>query len=146
MLAPNFKTITVTGAATAGGTLTAEFDTVGFSYASISFVDGTGNTTHTIGTVVANNIVQHSDTSGSGHANISGYVSGTDYTVTTTAISTGLAKITYNIDLRGRKRYLKIGAGSHGAMTTGAIVCTLSNPSDGCVTAAEFGAAIVVNG
>lgn len=142
----NFKILSVAGAATAGGTLTAEFDTKGFSYASIAFVDGTAPTTVPIGTTTANNVVQHSDSSGSGHANITGYVSGTDFTATTTTISTSLAKIVYNIDLRGKKRYLKVTAGPHGAMTTGAIVCTLTNPADGCVTAAEVNSAIVVNG
>lgn len=142
----NYKILSVAGGATAAATLTAEFDTKGFSYASIAFVDGTAPTTHTISTVVTANVVQHSDSSGSGHANITGYVSGTDFTVTTTAISTAVAKIVYNIDLRGKKRYLKVTASPHGAMTTGAIVCTLTNPADGCVTAAEVNSAIVVNG
>jgi predicted S18 family serine protease len=142
----NYKIITVAGAATAAGLLTAEFDTLGFSYASIAFVDGTSPTTHGLSTVLTNQYIQHSDTAGSGHAAISGFVPGTDWTPSSAAVATNVAKVVYNVDLRGRKRYLKVQASAGGAMTTGALVCTLTNPADGRTTAAEIGAGAVVNG
>jgi len=143
----NYKVITVAGASTAASTtLTAEFDTLGFSYASIAFVDGTTPTTHGLSTVAANHLVQHSDTSGSGFSAISGFTAGTDWTPSSAALATNVAKLVYNVDLRGRKRYLKIQVSPNGAITTGALVCTLTNPSDGRTTAAEIGAGAVVNG
>lgn len=143
----NYKIVTVAGASTAASTtLSAEFDTLGFSYASIAFVDGTTPTTHGLSTVATNHVVQHSDTSGSGFSAISGFVAGTDWTPSSAALATNVAKLVYNIDLRGRKRYLKIQVSPNGAITTGALVCTLTNPADGRTTAAEIGAGAVVNG
>lgn len=143
----NYKIITVAGAATAGSTtLSAEFDTLGFSYASIAFVDGTTPTTHGLSTSTSNHLLQHTDTSGSGHAAISGFVAGTDWTPSSAAVATNVAKLVYNVDLRGRKRYLKIQVSPNANITTGALVCTLTNPADGRTTAAEIGAGTVVNG
>lgn len=143
----NYKIITVAGASTAASTtLTAEFDTLGFSYASIAFVEGTSPTTHGLSTVLTNHALQHSDASGSGFSAISGFTAGTDWTPSSAGVATNIAKVVYNVDLRGRKRYLKVQVSPNGAITTGVLVCTLTNPSDGRTTAAEIGAAQVVNG
>ena len=143
----NYKIITVAGASTAASTtLTAEFDTLGFSYASIAFVEGTSPTTHGLSTVATNHVLQHSDTSGSGFSAISGFTAGTDWTPSSAGVATNVAKVAYNVDLRGRKRYLKVQVSPGGAITTGVLVCTLTNPADGRTTAAEIGAAQVVNG
>lgn len=142
----NYKIITTAGAATAAGLLTAEFDTLGFSYASIAFVDGTAPSSAGLSTVLTNQKLEQSDSSGSGFSAVSGFTAGTDWTPSSATIATNLAKLVYNVDLRGRKRYLKITAAAHASMTTGALVCTLTNPADGRTTAAEIGAGTVVNG
>lgn len=143
----NFKNVNVTLGSTAiTQTYTAEFDTLGFSYATIAFYEGTSPTTNGLGTVVTNHALQHSDTSGSGFTAIAGYTAGTDWTPSSAAVATNVAKLVYNVDLRGKKRYLKVTTAGGSIFTTGVITCTLTNPSDGRTTAAEIGAGQVVNG
>ena len=143
----NFKNVNVTLGITAITALaTAEFDTLGFAYASIAFYEGTSPTTNGLGTVVTNHSLQHSDASGSGFTAISGYTSGTDWTPSSAAVATNVAKVVYNVDLRGKKRYLKVTAAGGSIFTTGVLVCTLTNPADGRTTAAEIGAGQVVTG
>ena len=78
----NYKNVNVTlgGNTAITQTYTAEFDTLGFAYASIAFYEGTSPTTNGLGTTVANHSLQHSDTTGSGFTAISGYTAGTDWT------------------------------------------------------------------
>lgn len=143
----NYKQVAAAVATTAiTATMTAEFDTLGFSYASIALFEGTLPTTNGVGTVLTNHALQHSDTAGSGHTAISGFTAGTDWTPSSAATLTNNAKVVYNVDLRGKKRYLKVTTVGGSVFTTGVIVCTLTNPSDGRTTAAEIGAAQVVNG
>lgn len=89
-----------------------EIDTLGFEFASIDvlfspFTSATGPTT------AANVLrVAQSDTSGSGQVNITGLVAGTDFTAA--AGSTATAGVGYahrfDIDLRGKRRYLTVYA------------------------------------
>lgn len=143
----NYKQVAATVGTTAvTATMTAEFDTLGFSYASIALFEGTSPTTNGLGTLASNHALQHSDTAGSGHTAIPGFTAGTDWTPTSSATLTNNAKVIYNVDLRGKKRYLKVTASGGSVFTTGVLVCTLTNPADGRTTAAEIGAAHVVNG
>jgi len=143
----NYKQVSATVGTTAATALcTAEFDTLGFAYASISFFEGTSPTTNGLSTVLTNHALQHSDTAGSGHTAISGFTAGTDWTPTSAATLTNNAKVIYNVDLRGKKRYLKVTAQGGSVFTSAVLVCTLTNPADGRTTAAEIGAAHVVNG
>lgn len=89
-----------------------EIDTLGFEFASIDvlfspFTSASGPTT------AANVLrVAQSDTAGSGQTNISGFVSGTDFTVAagvTATAGVGYAH-RFDIDLRGKRRYLTVYA------------------------------------
>lgn len=144
----NYKNVNVTlgGNTAVTQTYTAEFDTLGFAYASIAFYEGTSPTTNGLGTILTNHALQHSDTSGSGFTAISGYTAGTDWTPSSAAVATNVAKLIYNVDLRGKKRYLKVTAAGGSVFTTAVLACTLTNPSDGRTTAAEIGAGQVVTG
>lgn len=143
----NYKQVCATVGVTAVTALmTAEFDTAGFSYASIALFEGTSPTTNSLGTVLTNHALQHSDTAGSGHTAIPGFTAGTDWTPSSAATSTNNAKIIYNVDLRGKKRYLKVTTVGGSIFTTGVLVCTLTNPADGRTSAAEMGAAQIVTG
>jgi hypothetical protein len=141
----NFKQFNVTVGITAATALaTAEFDTLGFGYASIAFYEGTSPTTNGLLTTLTNHALQHSDTAGSGHTAVPGFTAGTDWTPSSAAVATNVAKVIYNVDLRGKKRYLKVTASGNSTYTTGVFVCTLTHPADGRVTAAEIGAGAVV--
>lgn len=120
-------------------TMTAEFDTRGFSFAKLIVLGG-GTGAASSGT---NNKVEEGDTTSS-YATFAGYIQGTDWTGATTTNETSLAKVIYNVDLRGRKRYLKVtgtyATGSIGAM----ILAELSNPADGISDTASAGSANAV--
>ena len=127
--------ITSTSGAT---TITASFDTRGFAYATIQ-VFGLASATGP-SSAVSNHVLEESDASGSGFATISG----SGFTSISSAnLVTSLAKVIYNVDLRGRKRYLKLTYGSAAADQT-FVTCDLTNASDGVVTAAESGAGHIV--
>ena len=116
--------------------LTAEFDTKGFSYARILCLSqGTGALSS--GT---NNKVEEGDTTAS-YATFAGAISGTDWTPSTVTNDATLAKMQYGIDLRGRKRYLKVTYTAATAALGFTIAADLSMPSDGISTSAEAGAA-----
>jgi len=117
-----------------------EIDTLGFEYASIDvlfspFTSASGPTT------AANVLrVAQSDTSGSGQANISGFVGGTDFTAA--AGSTATAGVGYahrfDIDLRGKRRYLTVYATP--ASTCGVITtCRLGKAEAGPMDATTKG-------
>ena len=136
----NSKTIlmnasgTTTGATTLAGTV----DTKGFGYARIVCLV---NNTASLSTVVTNNSLEESDDNSTFSA-VSAAAPGTGWTpgtVTASSVTT-LAKLAYNVDLRGRKRYLKVTLGLATTATAVYIAADLSNPGDGCGTAAEQGA------
>ena len=122
-------------------TLTAEFDTKGFSFARIFAIAETTVAAHTTPSNIA---ITESDTSGSGFAAIAGFVNGTDYTPSTTTVALANAKMMFNIDLRGRKRYLKALVGTAATASTISLIADLSNPADGVSSAAEAGAGNIV--
>jgi len=128
-------------------THTLEIDTLGFEYASIDvlfspFTSASGPTT------AANVLrVAQSDVSGSGQANLSGFVGGTDFTVSsgsTATASVGYAQ-RFDIDLRGKKRYLTVYATP--ASTCGVVTsCRLGKGEAGPVSASDKGVNTMVAG
>lgn len=118
-------------------TLTASIDTKGFSFARIYCIANSNVAVHT---TAANNTLAENDDNSTNWTTISAAGAGTAYTPTTNTIATTLAKIVYEVDLRGRKRYLKPTFGL-GATTEPIIAVELSEPADGCTTAAEIGTA-----
>lgn len=117
-----------------------EIDTLGWDYLQIVVLLGATDI------AMAALTVTESDASGSGHANVTGLIMGTSTNTdgSTSALPTATDdnKIQlFEIDLRGRKRYIDVTAtaGDGTAGTYLAIVAILSRPKDVPVTATERG-------
>lgn len=126
--------------ATNASQITAAFDTRGYSYARIYCL---GNATTGVSTTLANHIVADSDDA-TNYTTISTSAYQVSYTLptATASISTALAKMIYDVDLRGRRRYLRVQFAT--AATTEIIIAAdLSEPSDGKTTATEVGSAFL---
>jgi hypothetical protein len=117
-------------------TLSAEFDTLGFSFAKIICLSSSTGAVAAAGT----NKVEEGDTTSS-YATFAGAIQGTDWTAVTTTNATSLAKLIFNVDLRGRKRYLKTTFTHATAGVGEVIIAELSNPGDGVTDAAGAGSA-----
>jgi len=119
---------------------TAEVDTSGFDYADVYFYLGT---TDIAVTALA---VTQSDSSGSGHANVTGLIWGTSSNIagSTSTLPTATDDdnwFKFEIDLRGKKRYLDFtitfGDGTLGGW--GHAFCILKRAKHGPVSASEKG-------
>lgn len=120
-------------------TISAEFDTLGFNFAKIICLSSSTGTVSS-GT---NNKVEEGDTTSS-YATFAGVIQGTDWSGSSTSNATSLAKVIFNVDLRGRKRYLKTTF-THGTAGVGSVILAeLSNPGDGISDTAAAGAANAV--
>lgn len=116
---------------------TTEIDTKGFDKATIVINLGATDV------AMAALKVQESDTSGSGFADVTGLVYGTSTNIAGSTSSlpgtTNNAVYTFEVDLRGRKRYLDVvataGNGTAGTFASG--VCVLSRATNHPQTAAE---------
>lgn len=124
---------------------TTEVDTLGFDYAKYVVYIGATDIAFTACAVT------ESDTSGSGHANVTGLVFGTSSnhvgTTSTLPSATDDNKFfIFDINLLGRKRYLDltltIGDGTAGGYA--AVWCELSRAEDTPTTAAQRGAAEIL--
>lgn len=133
----NSKFVIAAIGATNVTTLTASIDTRGFSFARIYCI---ANTNTGLSTTAANNTLAENDDNGGTWATISAAGAGTAYTPSSATASTALAKVVYEVDLRGRKRYLRPTFGTN-ATTEPIIMVELSEAADGCTTAAEIGTA-----
>lgn len=106
---------------TNGATATGEFiDTKGFDYVEISIIASTAD-------VVSNTLsvlkIEEGDTTSS-VATFSGAVAGTDFTIATnayTSTANGQNVWKYGIDLRGRKRYLRVSVSPQTTMVIGGV-------------------------
>jgi hypothetical protein len=116
--------------------ITSTFDTRGFSYATIS-VFGIASTVAP-SSAASNHVLEESDNSTASFTTVSG--STPSPISSTAAIATTIAKMVYNVDLRGRKRYLKVTYSSNSGDAL-LVTCDLSNASDGIVSASEQGSA-----
>jgi hypothetical protein len=130
------KTIVGGGSGTTVTQITSAFDTRGFGYATIS-IFGIATTVAPT-TAVSNHVLAESDTDVStNYVAISG--STPSPISSTAAIATNVAKMIYNVDLRGRKRYLKVTYTAHSGDSL-LVTCDLSNASDAVATLTEQGA------
>jgi hypothetical protein len=107
----------------ASSSITAEFDTLGFSFARILCFSGT------TATLAGSNIVVESETSG-GTTNLISGLAATDWTASTASHVTSIPKMVYGVDLRGRKRFLKVTFQTGTATPGPGIACELSDVSD----------------
>ena len=117
-----------------------EIDTLGFEYASIDvlFSPFTAASPPTTAATVLR--VAQSDTSGSGQTNISGFVGGATNDFAITAGVTATASVGYShrfdIDLRGKRRYLTVFATP--ASTCGVVTsCRLGKGEAGPTSASD---------
>jgi preprotein translocase subunit SecA len=128
--------LATTGTATASQ-VTASIDTRGYNFARIMCL---GLTNVGLNTTVTNNKIEHSDDNATWVV-IDGASAGTaGYTPSTTTVATNLAKIVTDIDLRGKRRYLKVTFTPNSG-TVCAIAADLGLPTDDKSTAAAVGSA-----
>lgn len=127
---------------TAGYT-TTEIDTVAsgvkFDYATIIISIGV------IGADMSALKLTESDTSGSGFSDVTGFVGGTDFTLPTSAAGAGKF-VVFQLDLRKRKRYLKMVATAGGSATLLSTQCILSRGKVGTNSATDSNALALVIG
>jgi hypothetical protein len=116
--------------------ITSTFDTRGFSYATISVFGIASSVAPS--TAASNHVLEESDNPTASFATVSN--STPSPISSTAAIATTIAKMVYNVDLRGRKRYLKVTytPNSGDALL---VTCDLGNAADGIVSASEQGSA-----
>jgi hypothetical protein len=120
---------------------TAEIDTAGWDY--LTYIVYLGATDIAMAALA----VTESDSTGSGHANVTGLIWGTSTNIdgSTSALPSATDDNTFQvaqIDLRGRKRYIDLTA-TTGNGTNGTYICVLailSRAKDAPVSATECGA------
>jgi hypothetical protein len=146
--AQNQKVVAITppGALLDGASATtAEIDTKGYDYMQVIVHLGTTNTAMTALAVT------ESDTSGSGHANVTGLVFGTSADIEGTTSTLPAATdddgfFIFDIDLHGRKRYIDVTATNNTTSTGGyiTIIGVLSRAEEAPITNSTRGAVQVL--
>ena len=132
------STFVIGGIVTNLSQVTASFDTRGYSYARFYAF---GNSTAGVSTTIANHVLADSDdNSNFTTVSTAAYQVALTLPTTSASVSTALARMIYDVDLRGRKRYIRVTF-STTATTESIIAAELSEPSDGKATAAEVGSA-----
>lgn len=137
----NTKTVAGTPASGTAGTATLTLDTLGFAYASIDVVVAKSSTAgHTAASILNTLTLSQGDTTTAGES---------VYTVTVPAASAAVTSqpsiVRLDLDLRGKKRYIKVDASAVGTLTTD-IVARLGKGEAGPRTAAQKGALAVYSG
>ncbi len=129
---------------TSSATHSHEIDTLGYKYASIDVCFEKVAAAGTNSAVALVCKLQHGDTTSS-YADLTGYVGGTSFTIPTPANTSADTVVRFDVDLRGRKRYLKVLATGQ---ATGSVysVARLGKPEDAPDTATEKGANAAVAG
>jgi hypothetical protein len=129
---------------TTSATHSMEIDTLGFKVASIDVAFEKVAAAGTNSAVALVLKLQHGDSTSS-YSDLSGYVGGTSFTIPTPANTTSDVVVRFDVDLRGKKRYLKVVATGN---ATGSVysVARLGKPEDGPDTATEKGASVAVVG
>ena len=125
-------------------TFTHSIDTLGYDYASIDVVFEASTAT---GDDVANALkLGHSDDNTT-FADITAFVGGGSggFTIPTSSLTGAANVVRFNVDMRGKRRYLRVSATP--AFATRVISLARLGPGDvGPVSAAEVGVAAVVSG
>jgi hypothetical protein len=129
---------------TTSATHSMEIDTLGFKVASIDVAFEKVAAAGTNSAVALVLKLQHGDSTSS-YADLSGYVGGTSFTIPTPANTTGDVVVRFDVDLRGKRRYLRVLATGN---ATGSVysVARLGKPEDGPDTATEKGASVAIVG
>lgn len=90
---------------TNAGTASGNIDTLGFDFADIDVITTTSNAVTNNPSVLK--LSESDDTVVTNFADVSGAVGDTDFTIPA-AVTTGNWGVKFRVDLRGRKRYLKV--------------------------------------
>lgn len=144
----NTKTVASIGTAdtATNATFSHVIDTLGYEYASVDIVlEANSATTDALARALS---LQHSDTdSDAAYAGITEFVGGGTggFTIPTTSSSSASNIVRFNLDMRGRKRYLRVRATPQAA----SVVCSvarLGKANVGPANASDKGVAVVVSG
>ena len=129
---------------TTSATHSMEIDTLGFRVASIDVAFEKVAAAGTNSAVALVLKLQHGDSTSS-YADLTGYVGGTSFTIPTPANTTSDVVVRFDVDLRGKRRYLRVLATGN---ATGSVysVARLGKPEDGPDTATEKGASVAIVG
>lgn len=128
------KTVVGTFASGTAGTATLTIDTLGFGYASIDVVvDKSSTAGHTSASILNTLTLSQGDTTAAGSTVYSVAVPSASAAVTSQA-----SIVRMDVDLRGKKRYLKVDASAVGSLGT-TIVARLGKGEDAPDTAAQMG-------
>lgn len=129
---------------TTAQTFTSSIDTLGYDYASIDVVfEQNAATTDAVATALK---LGHGDTTAS-YDDLTAFVGGGSggFTIPTTSLTSASNVVRFNVDMRGRKRYLQVSATPIAA----SVVCSvarLGKAEVGPANASEAGVAAVVSG
>lgn len=129
---------------TNGGTASGNIDTLGYDYVTIDVLLPTADAVSNKPSVLK--LSESDDTVVTNFANVSGFVGGSDFTIPnaiTAATSISQPFATFNVDLKGRKRYLKLSVSPQTTQVVNA-VATLTRAEQTPSTSSQ--AAVVVNG
>jgi hypothetical protein len=133
----------ITAAVATSGTHSHEIDTYGSGYVSVDVVFS--NFTAAASSYATVLKLQQSDTSGSGFADLGGGFTVTAGAGRTTGVGLNGAVCRFNVDLRGKKRYLNVVA-TPGVAANIATVARLSKMQDMPIAAAAAGVDNFVSG
>lgn len=144
--AESTKTVAKIGTAdtTTAATFTSSIDTLGYDYASIDVVfEANAATTDAVATALK---LGQGDTT-TGYTDITAFVGGGTggFTIPTTSLTGASNVVRFNVDMRGKKRYLNVSATPIAASVVCA-VARLSKAEVGPASASEAGVAAVVSG
>lgn len=131
---------------TAGATATALIDCLGYDHLTLSVKCGTADVVSNKPTVLK--LQEAETTDASNLANISGFVGGTDFTIpnAVTAATAAVQNVyQFNVDLRGRKRYIGLSLSPATTQLVKA-VAILGRAEQAPITAAKAGSALLVEG
>ena len=126
------------------GSIALAVDTRGFSHASVDVAFEPVAAAGTASAIASVLKLESSDTNGS-FASLTGFVGGTDFTIPTPANTSDTTVVRFDVDLRGRKRYLNVAS----TLTTSggcAAVVRLSKAANGPDSASEKGVDVAVSG
>lgn len=133
----------ISAAVATSGTHSHEIDTYGSEYVSVDVVFS--NFTAAAATYATVLKLQQSDTSGSGQTDLGGVFTVTAGAGRTTGVGLNGAVCRFNVDLRGKKRYLTVRA-TPGVAANIATVARLSKMQDMPITATGAGVDNFVSG
>lgn len=119
-------------------------DTLGFDYASIDVVFEPVAAAGTNSSVAVALTLQQGDTTSS-YTDVTGFVGGTSFTIPTPADTASSTVVRFNVDMRGKQRYLNVYATPNAASPV-VSVARLGKPEEAPVAASDAGVAVFVSG